>query len=726
MTPAACGRVANLLSNAPLSPQGMAGRFVYPRSRPGEVGRRFVRMTQPFAFSRRQFLQTSAAIAVPTLATAETPDLDETAGTLSRFPRAVQQWLEKQVAQRLVESPRHVRPEDVPQLREEIRACFGFSYDPTPLDAESPGTLEREGYRIEKIVYRSRPRYDVPAHLYLPEGEPPAAGWPAVLGLCGHATEGKAAPAYQAFAQRLAINGLACLLVDPAGQGERLMSPEAVERDGEIVWRSPYGGATSQHNRFGLRAHLAGEFFGMWRAYDGIRGIDLLEARGDIDATKIGVTGNSGGGTMTTWVTALDDRIAFSAPSCFVTSFYENLTNELPADAEQCPPLAIARDLDHWHFLAANAPKPVLLIAQRHDFFDVRGTERAYDFLRKLYREMEAPKSLGFYTGQLDHGYHDDAQRVMVRFFLEAVGREGRERIDHEPVIESMGDLACTRSGQVEADGSRPTFAFLADLTERARARRREGNRPLDDRIAAALHPLVDVETPAIATTQPRVLRRTRGAGPRPWRMRYAITTGDGLRPVVTWAETRPSTGLPRPSGAAAVLYVADESSQQELDAPPPALAAVLDELEAAGETTVVYAVDVRGIGELQPRTADLASLRNVYGSDYMHAAYAEMLDSPMFGGRVSDVLAALEFLKQAHAPFVLAGHGQGSPVARVAAYLARDRVARVLTSGGLTTWESVLEPESDLPAYSMLPFGVLKHFDLPELTEPPHRRVEE
>ena len=105
-----------------------------------------------------------------------------------------------------------------------------------------------------------------------------------------------------------------------------------------------------EHIYAGNQQFLVGEFFGAWRAWDGIRALDYLLTRPEVDPKHVGITGNSGGGTMTTWLCGVEPRWTMAAPSCFVTTFRRNLENELPADTEQCPPRVLALGLDHCGF----------------------------------------------------------------------------------------------------------------------------------------------------------------------------------------------------------------------------------------------------------------------------------------------------------------------------------------------------------------------------------------
>src|SRR6185312_4374268 len=175
--------------------------------------------------------------------------------------------------------------------------CFGPLPPRTPLNARVTGSLERGAYRVEKVLFESRPGFPVAANLYLPAG---TGKRPAVVGACGHWPDGKAALQYQAFAQGLARQGYVVLIFDPIGQGERLQYPDA-----NLRGTLPPGGV-AEHLRAGAQMQLVGEFLGTWMAWDGIRALDYLLTRPEVDPTRVGVTGNSGGGTQTSWLCALD------------------------------------------------------------------------------------------------------------------------------------------------------------------------------------------------------------------------------------------------------------------------------------------------------------------------------------------------------------------------------------------------------------------------------------
>ena len=255
----------------------------------------------------------------------------------------------------------------VKEVRDKIQQCFGPWPDKTPLNASVTGILERDTYKIEKVIFDSRPGFPVTANLYVPKGR--QFPLPGIIGSCGHSDPGKSTPYNQSFAQGLARMGYIVLIFDPIGQGERLQY-----LTGELKPR--HGIGVMEHIYAGNQMILTGESFSSWRAWDGIRAIDYLLTRPEVDPNHIGMTGASGGGTMTTWVCGAEPRLTMAAPCCFVTTFRHNMENELAADSEQYPLHALALGLDHSDFIAAMAPKPVILLGEKKDYFDVKGIGR--------------------------------------------------------------------------------------------------------------------------------------------------------------------------------------------------------------------------------------------------------------------------------------------------------------------------------------------------------------
>ena len=196
--------------------------------------------------------------------------------------------------------------------RKALAVLGGLPGEKKPLNARTTGTIAMEGYRIEKVVFESLPGLFVTALLYLPD-EPKEAK-PAVLLACGHSPLGKAYAAYQEIAARLARRGYVVLCWDPVGQGERSQFWDAARG------RSRYNLVCGEHAVLGNLAELAGFTLARWMTWDGVRAVDYLLGRPDVDGNRISITGTSGGGFQAAWVGALDERVRVIAPSCFITS----------------------------------------------------------------------------------------------------------------------------------------------------------------------------------------------------------------------------------------------------------------------------------------------------------------------------------------------------------------------------------------------------------------------
>jgi dienelactone hydrolase len=582
----------------------------------------------------------------------------------------------------------------VREIREKIRRSFGPFPEKTPLNPRVTGTLARDGYRVEKVIFDSRPDFPVTANLYVPTGRP--GRLPGVVGTCGHSVNGKAAEAYQSFAQGLARQGYVVLLYDPLGQGERLQHVTA-------DLKPRFGTGTSEHLHAGNRQYLVGEFLGSWFAWDGIRALDYLLTRPEVDPRHLGVTGNSGGGTQTTWLCGLEPRFTMAAPSCFVTTFRRNLENELPADTEQCPPSALALGLDHADFIAALAPHPVILMGQEKDYFDARGLEEAHERLRHLYGLLGAPDQIALFIGPDYHGYSQANREAMYRWFNRATGlAEGGA----EPAlkIEKDEDLWCTPHGHVAEFKPRTVYSFTAELSRSLATKR---GRPGGARLQQAVRDTLRLP-PRTGAPDYRILRPSTGRRyPKRFAATYAVETEPGIHAVVyRLADAQLLSRLPR-EGRRAVLYLAHASADAELRDEP--LVAELLKTEAEFP---FFAADLRGLGESQPTTGNYLS---PYGSDYFYAAHGLMFDYPYVAQRTHDVLRLIDWLAaNGHREIHLVARGWSAIPATLSAVLA-DGVVQVTLKHALTSYSALAESEDyKWPLSALLP-GVLKSFDLPD-----------
>lgn len=634
--------------------------------------------------------------------TTQAPPLPE----LNRFPEMLQRHFAQQLQEaearadaiRDALKTREDAENYVRGVRAKIVESFGPFPDKTPLNPKVTGIVERDAYNIEKIIFESRPNFPVTANLYVPKGR--KFPRPAAVGTCGHSANGKAAEPYQSFAQGLARQGYVVLIFDPIGQGERLQYPDE-------KLKSRIGVGVREHLHAGNQQILVGENLAAWRAWDGIRALDYLLTREEVDPGHVGVTGNSGGGTMTTWLCGVEQRWTMAAPSCFVTTFRRNFENELPADAEQYPPRAIALGLDHADFLAALAPKPVLIITQERDFFDVRGSREAHARLRHLYRLLGHEDRIGLYTGPGPHGYAKDGREAMYRWF-NGVTRVSDATAEPELTIEKDETLRCTQTGQVAELNPRTVFSFTRDKAgalARARAQHTDGGA-----LATAIKAILKL--PVISTApETRVLRALPSRRyPKRNVTPYAVTTEPGIEAIVYRVAEERLDSFPPPDHARALLYVADLSSDEELRSEP-----LIRDLVAGEPGATLYACDPRGTGESRPNTCGLDTFFDPYGNDYFYSGYALMLDRPLPGARTFDVLRVIEWLGTiGHAEVHLIARGRGAVPATFAALLS-PRITRVTLKNAPASYHQMATTEDYAWPLSTLVPGALEQFDLPD-----------
>jgi Abhydrolase family len=341
---------------------------------------------------------------------------------------------------------------DLLALQRAIRAkaleiIGGLPSERSNLEARIIGTIPRDGYRIEKLVFESLPGFHVTALVYVPDL--PAGPKPAVLVPCGHSPLGKAYPAYQEIAGRLAKRGYVVLCWDPVGQGERSQFWDAARSS------SRYNLVCGEHAILGNLATLAGASLLRWEIWDGMRAVDYLRTRPDVDGGHIAITGTSGGGLQSTWIGALDDRIGFVAPSCFVTALPMRMANRIfedpDSDPEQDPDGLVAQGVGHPGLLLLDYPRWVHVSAAVQDFVPIEGTRKTLREVGALYRAFGKGDRLVLAEGYHTHQYSLQNQASAFASLDRWSGRSGSAEL---PAVAALGPevLRCTRSGQVRVD----------------------------------------------------------------------------------------------------------------------------------------------------------------------------------------------------------------------------------------------------------------------------------
>jgi hypothetical protein len=191
-------------------------------------------------------------------------------------------------------------------VREKFRAMIHGLPTRTPLAAVTVNRLERRGYRVESVMFQSRPNFWVTGNLYIPTtGTGP---FPGIISPCGHYPKARMEPEYQFAYMNLVRNGFVVLAYDPIGQGERRQYWDPQTNNTEVARASTY-----EHSMPGQVLLMMGQDLTQYRIWDGMRGIDYLLTRPEVDAKRIGCAGHSGGATLTRFISALDERVRCAA-----------------------------------------------------------------------------------------------------------------------------------------------------------------------------------------------------------------------------------------------------------------------------------------------------------------------------------------------------------------------------------------------------------------------------
>ena len=528
-----------------------------------------------------------------------------------------------------------------------IRKAFSPRPAKTPLNTRIVDVIERPDFRVEKILFESRPGCLVTANIYVPAKIDGRA--PAVLGPCGHSGNGKACDLYSAYGQRLALNGFIALIYDPFNQGER-------DQYYGVADRECVSGCCAAHNMMGKQLELLGEYFGMWRAWDGIRALDLLLERPDVDPAHLGITGNSGGGTMSTWLWGAEDRLTMAAPSCFVTTFLNNLENELPADCEQYPPGVVGAGLDMADFIIAQAPKPVILLGQTFDYFDRRGLKTTFAEAKRFYSVFGAEEKVANFIGPQGHGYSVHNQTAMLDFFCKQVGRSA---LDPIPEVELFPDemLHVTPNGEIIPAGAKPISSFIADTANDFATGR--GKLAGDD-LKTALADLLTLPE-RCGVPHYRIPRPVTLAGDT--YARYAVETEGHIRALLRKRLVDRTCAYTLDVEKDVCLYLPHACAQDDVQNDPHA--------KDLNRPQALYTLDVRGLGETEPEAHGNGGLFQPYGMDYMMHGQGILLGESYLGRRVHDLLSVLDLLVHEGATSItLFGRGQGGLLALFAGIL--------------------------------------------------------
>ena len=591
------------------------------------------------------------------------------------LPRYLRAKAERQLAQRRDAVGRISNQRDLDArrklIREKLVRELGGFPEKTPLNARLVGTLDFPTHKVEKIIFESQPGFQVTANLYLPKTG--IAPHPAILFPLGHEQGAKAHEAWQYVLVTFARRGYVCLAWDTIGQGERIQHWDDDFLDGKLV-RS-----TTEHTMLGLQTLLNGDALARYTVWDGIRALDYLLSRPEVDPKRVGVTGNSGGGTHTAYLAALDDRFAAAAPSCYITSWSRLLSTIGPQDAEQCLPPFLADGLDHGDFILAAASKPYMMLTAIRDFFSIEGARATYAEVQRVYDSLGAAERFGKFEADDGHGYTKPRRLASYRFFSKHL--EGREDTSPEPDVRILTEqeLWCTRNGHIDGE-----TVFTLNLKRFEQVREPGATLQSVRRFVNYDPPKGPV--PVIPFGQSGHIEK------------LILETEPGIRiPALRYS---PST--PGRHNAVILAYGQGKAS------------AHADAEKLVAEGNLVLSLDLRGMGETRAISERNGSDWPRYFGDFESTMTAMLTGKPLVTMRAEDISRAVDVVSDSPRISLRAKDLASVPALYAAAF--DSRIAEVTLDRMAPSYESVIRAKIHRNQWENAVVGALRHYDLPDL----------
>ncbi|MBQ6109133.1 MAG: hypothetical protein IJK97_13050 [Thermoguttaceae bacterium] len=619
------------------------------------------------------------------------------------------EWLLPQIeaaeAKRRADYEAMKTPEQIAEYQARMKKNFidaigGFP-ERTPLNAKITGRIQDPEFTIEKILFESQPGLYVTANLYLPNEAKYPKPWNGVVVVCGHSHNGKGYENYQRVTALHALNGIAAMIVDPIDQGERFQNIDPVAK--KELSASVHG-----HNLLGIGSILLGRNTAMFEIWDAMRAFDYMQTRDDIRHENLGLAGLSGGGTQTSYVMALEDRVDVACTCCYTCSLFGLMKMNETQDAEQNIFGQAAFGMDHADYCMMRAPKPTFFGTATKDFFPIEMGWQSFRDSKRLFSRMGYGNQVDLTETDNQHGYDKTLREATVRFMLRFL--DHREAPIFEP--ESLQahtdeEIQVTPEGfTMLLDGARSTFDLNRDYAKQLAAARK----PIDAETVAKIRELAQVrDAEAFGEMKVQTLGEEKLDGVTVKKLVLEPEPGISLPALLVQAADAPEK-------TDVVLSVSDSGKTSGWDEN-------ILPLVKAGKS--VLTVDLRGYGETQSfEKKNRQYYRNEFlGSDGKEFYIAYNLGKTFVGYRTEDLLAVTRWLKAQSfcAGVELYGLSEACIPVLHAAVLekAAGTYSHVTLENCLVSWTNTVENggHSNTPLVSTV-HGALKVYDLPEMRD--------
>ena len=599
----------------------------------------------------------------------------------------------------------------IQKITRDYRELLDMNIPVTPLNAKITEVIDCGDYRIEKVIFESQPNHHVSGNLYIPTFK--KGPFPAVLEVCGHSVNGKARDTYQSVAILLALNGFAAFVIDNYGQGEMF---QIRDDNGHLITLS----GTVNHTQMDIGCMLTGSDILTFQILNNIRAIDYLCSRPEVDKERIGVTGNSGGGTQTLFLMGLDPRIKVAAPSCGMQTRERMFTLNGPADGCQHLPGEGMKMLEYSDYIILSSPKPVLVLAGETDhFFDINAVSKTIREAKWFYKESGNLDKLDIFTVDDGHGYHKGLREAAVWWFKKWLLNDDNTVVEPVLTIQKDEDLQVTSSGQVlnEYKKGKSITAINVETAKNFKKQRKhfwKKNSP--ETCLSKVKELLnykdkDDESIIKSTTQGEIDEKV-------FKVKKIVITGrDGFPlPALLYIPKTGGNSFP------AVIYT-DSRGKHQLAEDRSRFSEMLQ-----GDK-IVLTVDLRGYGETMDDPGELRRSWRDWNNEHRIAFTSFHIGKPIIGQRVQDIIDALDYLcgipEVDDKNVTLIGDGQAGLVALHAAAIDA-RVSDVKVVNSVLSWtDIIMEPLAKHHLSNIVP-GAMKYYDLSDLVNSiKHRKVE-
>ena len=583
-----------------------------------------------------------------------------------------------------------------------IREVGGLPPMDTPLNVRKTGELKGDGFRVEKIIFESRPRNYVTSLLYIPDNLTGRTG--AVLFVSGHSEPAKGYPEYQTVCQYMAQAGLVVFAIDPVGQGERFSYFDPLKKETSVGW------GTVEHDYAGAQCLPLGESMARYFIHDAMRAIDYLQTRPEVDAARIGVTGNSGGGTQTSLLMLTEPRLAAAAPATFIMNRESYMFAGGAQDAEQIWPGFSGAGFDHEDILLAMTPRPVCVLAVTSDFFPIEGTRRTVARTRRLWELYGKPGALELVEDNSTHEYTPVLARAAARFFCKHL-RGAECTLDDSKIRRfDLATVLCTKSGQVRAEFPDAEFVHESIARSVQCLQKKRSSVPAAERQRAAANWLRD-----------RVMKGRKPCELNPRHYGLGDVGGLTVASSMWWSqegifnlgfEFRAKTLAGKKLPVTLALWNGGTSVLKPH-------AAWLETECAKGRAVVV--LNVSGVGPLKPTTFGGRDPEGQWELLHKLATDLLFLGDDLALLRTYDVLRALDMLQLwpglDSSDIRAYTRGTEGLYAQLAAAID-PRIRSVEATGGIGSFSEWTAARHYQPkgVYNLIVRGILQHIDLPEL----------